>query len=99
MFSYSNTSLFEYCRPLDEEVQRVQGAADCVPILLKAVGLRFEEELLKGAVEFPDGFLLIDALIALQAFYHRIPGRRDRLGKRRLSATSASARRDRPPEA
>src|SRR4029077_184798 len=50
MFSYSNTSLFEYCRPLDEEVQRVQGAADCVPILLKAVGLRFEEELLKGAV-------------------------------------------------
>ena len=51
------------------------------------VSLSLEKKLLKGAIEFADGFLLIDALVALKAFDNCIPSRRDRLGKSRLAAT------------
>jgi hypothetical protein len=73
-------------RPLHEEIQRVQCAPDRIPILLKMVRLSLEKELLKGAIEFADGFLLIDALVALKAFDNCFPSRRDRLGKSRLAA-------------
>jgi hypothetical protein len=42
---------------------------------------------LKGAIEFPDGLLFVDAFIALEALDDRIVGRRDRMRKGGLSAS------------
>jgi hypothetical protein len=70
---------------LYEKIQRVQRTPDRVPIPLEMVRLCFEEQLLKGAVEFADRFLLVDALVALQSFNDRVSSRRNRLGKSCLS--------------
>lgn len=59
------------------------------------VRLCVQKQLLKSAIEYADGFLLIDSLVALQPFYHRIPGRGDRLGESRLSASRWSLNDDR----
>ena len=80
---------------MHEEIQRVQCAPDRVPILLKVVGLSLKKKLLKGAIELADSFLLIDALVALQALDDRISSRRDRLGKSRLAAARWSLYDDR----
>ena len=48
------------------------------------VNLRFQEELLKGAIELADGLLFIDAFIAMEAFDDGIIGCCDRLSECRF---------------
>src|SRR5450759_3138383 len=63
----------------------MQIVADRIPVLLKTMSLRLQEQLLKSAVELPDCLLFIDALIALQPLDDGIPGRRDCLGQSGLA--------------
>src|SRR5271167_2947213 len=49
-----------------KEIQSVEAVAKVTPRWLETAGLRFQEELLQGFVEFPDDLLLGDSHVTLQ---------------------------------
>jgi hypothetical protein len=80
---------------LNEEIHRMEAPSNRLPVRAKLIGLRFQEELLKGGIELPDGLLLIDPRIALKALQRRVECKGQSLRQPRLPATRWALNQDR----
>ncbi len=82
-------------RTLNEEIHRVEASPNRFPIRAELVGLCFQEEFLKGGIEFSDSLLFIDTRIALKALQRRVKSEGESLGQLRLPATRWALNQDR----